>query len=57
METLEPNGERGRSKPRKRRFGMQILMRPQTVKVLLSWFALLLKFLKLIYDFIEIFRK
>ena len=57
METLDPNGERGRSKPLKRRNWAVVLMRPQTVKVLLSWLALLLKLARLVHDIAKIFRQ
>lgn len=36
MATLDPNGERGRSKPRKRQTWATALVSPQTVKVLLA---------------------
>jgi hypothetical protein len=36
MATLDPNGERGRSKPRKRQAWATALVSPQTVKVLLA---------------------
>jgi hypothetical protein len=57
METLDPNGERGRSKPRKRRTWADALMRPQTVKVLLFVLAALVKLTDLTHGLIEIFRK
>lgn len=57
METLEPNGERGRSEPQKRRGWASALMRPQTVKVLLSWLAALLSAIRVFHEIIKIFRQ
>jgi len=57
MATLDPNGERGRSKPQKRRNWADALMRPQTVKILLSVLSVAAKLAQLIHDIIKIFRQ
>jgi len=57
METLEPNGERWRSKPQKWSKWARALMRPQTVKILLSWLSVLLKVARLFHEFSKIFRQ
>ena len=57
METLDPNGERGRSKPRKRCTWANALMRPRTVKVLLFVLSVMVKLTDLVHGLIEIFRE
>jgi hypothetical protein len=53
METLGPNGERGWSKPQKRRAWANALVRSQTVKVLL---ALMPRLINLVAALLELDR-
>lgn len=56
METLDPNGERGRSKPQKRNTQGNPLVCPQTVKALLVLMPWLIKLISLVLELVKAFR-
>lgn len=56
METLEPNGERGRSKPRTRSAWASALVRPGTVKALLALMPMLIKLISSVIELVKAIR-
>lgn len=56
METLDPNGERGRSKPRFWSAWASALVRPATVKALLALMPMLIKLVSAVIELAKAVR-
>lgn len=56
METLDPNGGRGRPKPQKRANWASVLMNSRTVKALMALMPLLIRLVSAFVELVKAFR-